>query len=76
MKNQITPRTVERFPDPARAFERFRVWLEEREFPSCDRHLSRFTFMGVSANGRHYQFKNINTRNYIYVNINPRPFNL
>ena len=55
------------------AFERFRVWLTEREFNPDDCY--KFMFMGKDKQGDFYMFKNINTRNYIRVNIRQTTFN-
>ncbi len=60
--------------DIKKVFERFRTWLNERELPSDDKTLGGWMYM-CSAQG-HYQMKNCNTRNYIYVNIEPKAFNL
>ncbi len=54
------------------AFERFRVWCIEREIPET--LIERYMLM--HDDGNYYQFKNIKTRNYIYVNKVPTPFNL
>jgi hypothetical protein len=51
----------------ARAFKRFETWLEEREFDT--NHKTRFMYMGIDKTGDWYLFKNINTRNYVRVNI-------
>ena len=53
------------------AFERFRVWLKEREFNPDD--CAKFMYMGKDR-VESYLFKNINTRNYVMINIVPRPF--
>lgn len=55
-----------------KAFERFETWLKEREINPG--HARDFMFM--HNDGKYYQFKNINTRNYIFVNIIPTAFNL
>ncbi len=55
-----------------RAFERFRVWCIEREIPEDT--IGKYMYMW--NDGKYYQFKNINTRNYIFVNIQPVAFNL
>jgi hypothetical protein len=60
--------------DVNKVFERFRTWLQERELPSDDKALSGWMYM-CSSKG-HYQMKNRNTRNYIFVNIEPKAFNL
>lgn len=54
------------------AFERFKVWLKERELPEDT--INKFMYMGKTD--RDYQFKNINTRNYLNINIVPKMFNL
>ena len=54
------------------AFERFVVWCREREIPENIPE----KYMLMWDDGKYYQFKNINTRNYIYVNKIPVPFNL
>ena len=60
--------------DVNKVFERFRDWLKERSLPCDDNTLSNWMYM-CSSQG-HYQMKNRATRNYIYVNIEPRAFNL
>ena len=55
-----------------RAFERFVVWCREREIPADVPH----KFMLMYDDGQNYQFKNAATRNYIYVNKEPKAFNL
>jgi len=55
-----------------RAFERFKVWCKEREIP--EETIGKYMYMW--NDGKYYQFKNINTRNYIFVNIQPVAFNL
>jgi hypothetical protein len=54
------------------AFDRFQKWLKERELPedAVDK------YMLMCENNGNYQFKNIQTRNYLYVNVIPKPFNL
>ncbi len=59
-------------PNVTEAFERFRVWCREREIP--EDLIEKYMFMW--DDGKYYQFKNSNTRNYIYVNKVPTPFNL
>ncbi len=54
------------------AFERFRVWCIERELPEDIPQ----KFMLMYDDGKYYQFKNCNTRNYVYVNKVPTPFNM
>lgn len=54
-----------------KAFDRFVVWCREREI-STD---LPDKFMLMHDDGKYYQFKNINTRNYIYVNKIPTTFN-
>ncbi len=54
------------------AFERFKVWLKERELP--ENTIKKYMLMW--DDGCFYQFKNRNTRNYIYVNKVPTAFNL
>lgn len=58
--------------DVKKAFERFTVWCREREIPE---DLPK-KYMLMHDDGKFLQFKNINTRNYIYVNKLPKPFNL
>jgi len=57
--------------DVKRAFLRFEEWLELREIP---KEIAK-KYMLMYFDGSYYQFKNINTRNYIYVNVLPTPFN-
>lgn len=55
-----------------KAFERFAVWCKEREIPES--LIGHFMFM--HDDGKCYQFKNRNTRNYIFVNKVPTAFNM
>lgn len=48
-----------------RAFKRFKVWCVEREFPETS--IDNFMYMGEEPKTGDYLFKNINTRNYIFI---------
>lgn len=55
-----------------KAFERFVVWCKEREIPEDLPN----KYMLMHDDGKYYQFKSCITRNYIFVNKVPSPFNM
>ena len=55
-----------------KAFARFEVWCKEREIPAD----LPTKYMLMHDDGSYYQFKNCNTRNYIFVNKVPKAFNM